>query len=134
MTRTQLFIAITSAALCAIPATATAHGGNNDPNVVHACIGNVSKVVRIVGASDTCLSSPPFVAETPAHWSIQGPQGPQGVQGVQGPQGLQGLPGTNGINGTNGIDGTSVTFTGYFSGTRTAVPMAARFSRPELRR
>lgn len=96
MTCRELFITITSVAICAIPATATAHGGNNDPNVVHACIGNINKVVRIVGASDTCLSTPPPLAETPAHWNIQGPQGPQGVQGPQGPQG------TNGINGTNG--------------------------------
>jgi hypothetical protein len=77
-------------AFLAIPTIASAHGGNNDPNVVHACIGNVSKIVRIVGLSGVCLSSPPLVAETPAHWDIQG---------------LPGAPGVNGTNGTNGAPG-----------------------------
>lgn len=122
MTRKQLLITIAGLALCAIPATATAHGGNNDPNVVHACIGNVSKVVRIVGVSDVCLASPHFVAETPAHWSIQGPQGPQGAQGPQGPQGTAGTNGIDGTNGTNGIDGASVTFGGYFTGNQNGCP------------
>src|SRR5262249_32071128 len=67
----------------------------------HACIGNVSKVVRIVGVTGSCLSSPPVAAETPGHWDIQGP------------------PGTN---GTNGIDGTSVTFVDYFSGNAHGCP------------
>jgi hypothetical protein len=79
-------------ALLAIPMLASAHGGNNDPNVVHACIGNGSMIVRIVGVSGSCRP-----AETPAHWDIQGPQG------------APGLDGTNGTNGTNGIDGTSAT-------------------------
>src|SRR6266508_3058557 len=70
-------------AFLAIPTIASAHGGNNDPNVVHACIGNVSKIVRIVGLSGVCLASPPLVVETPAHWDIQG------------------LPGAPGVNGTN---------------------------------
>jgi hypothetical protein len=62
-------------AFLAIPTIASAHGGNNDPNVVHACIGNVSKVVRIVGVTGSCIVSPALAAETPAHWGIQGPQG-----------------------------------------------------------
>jgi len=76
----------------AIPTIASAHAGNNDPNVVHACISNGSKAVRIVGVSGSCLA-----AETPTHWDIQGPQGEPGTDG------------TDGTNGTNGIDGTSVT-------------------------
>ena len=125
MTGRELFITITAVAVCAIPATATAHGGNNDPHVVHACIGNITKVVRIVGANDKCVSTPPVIAETPAHWNIQGPQGPQGLQGVPGQQGSQGTPGTNGtdgINGSNGIDGASVTFGGYFTGSQNGCP------------
>ena len=39
----------TALAILAIPAIASAHAGNDDPNVVHACVGNVSKVVRVVG-------------------------------------------------------------------------------------
>ena len=110
MTRKQIVITIVVTALCAIPAAARAHGGNNDPNVVHACIGNISKVVRIVGVADACLASPLVVAETPAHWNIQGPQGPPGINGI------------DGINGTNGIDGASVTFGGYFTGNQNGCP------------
>jgi len=88
-------------AFLALPAIAGAHGGNDDPNAVHACIRNRSQVVRIVGVSSSCISSPAWKAETPAHWGIQGP------------------PGTN---GTNGIDGTSVTFVGYFSENQNGCP------------
>lgn len=79
-------------ALWAVPTIARAHAGNDDPNAVHACIGNVSKVARVVGVSGACIAAPPLIAETPAHWAIQGK------------------------DGTNGIDGTSVTFVDYFSG------------------
>jgi hypothetical protein len=95
----------TMLALLAIPTIAIAHGGNNDQNVVHACIGNVSKVVRIVGPSGVCLSSPPLVAETPAHWAVQG---------------LPGAPGVNGTNGTNGRPGS----TGPMERTARTAPMA----------
>ena len=89
----RLSIVAAALAFLAIPTLASAHAGNDDLNVVHGCINNGSKIVRIVGVSGSCNP-----AETPAHWDIQGP------------------PGTNGTNGTNGIDGTSVTFVGYFSG------------------
>lgn len=101
----SVFVAIAAVAVSAIPTTATAHGGNNDPNVVHACIGKVSKVVRIVGLNDSCIASPPIAAETPAHWSVQGPEGPQGPQGLQGPQGAQGLQGPQGAQGLQGSQG-----------------------------
>jgi hypothetical protein len=35
--------------LVGFPALAGAHAGNNDPNMVHACVGNVSQAARIVG-------------------------------------------------------------------------------------
>jgi hypothetical protein len=88
----RTFVLVAAAAVCTIPKMASAHAGNDSPNVVHACIGNVTKIVRIVGVSGSCITSPPIAAETPAHWDIQGPQG---------------VPGTNGTNGTNGIDGTN---------------------------
>ena len=47
---------------------AFAHGGNNNPNDIHACVGNVSKIVRIVGLSGQCLTSPTLAAETAIHW------------------------------------------------------------------
>ncbi len=118
----RLSIVITVLAFLAIPAIASAHGGNNDPNVVHACIGNVSKVVRVVGVSGSCLAAPALVAETPAHWAIQGPPGAPGTNGANGTNGAPGINGTNGTNGTNGINGTSVTFVDYFSGNQGGCP------------
>src|SRR5919204_1679416 len=103
----QWFMFVAAVTLMAIPAIASAHGGNNDPKVVHACIGNVSKVVRIVGVDGSCITAPPAspaLAETPAHWDIQGPPGAPGING------------TNGTNGLNGTNGTSVTFVGTFAG------------------
>ena len=85
--------------LLACSGLAGAHAGNNSPDVIHACIGNVSKVVRIVGVKGTCISSPSLIAETPVHWDIQGPQGVPGTNGTNGTNGI------NGTNGTNGVDG-----------------------------
>jgi hypothetical protein len=105
----------TALVFLAIPTLASAHGGNTDPNMVHACVGNVSKVVRIVGVSGSCLSAPPVLAETTAHWpqvqgtGSQGPKGDKGDPGNPGIQGPQGNPGTNGIAGTNGTNGTNGT-------------------------
>jgi len=56
--RKPIVVSLAAVALCAIPAIAGAHAGNNDPNVVHACVGNVSKIVRIVGVTSSCLSAP----------------------------------------------------------------------------
>jgi hypothetical protein len=94
--------------LAAFPGLALAHGGNNDPNQVHACIGNLTKVVRIVGVTGSCLTSPPAVAETPAHWAIRGPEGPRGVAGAKGdpgPAGPAGAPGATGPTGPAGPGG-----------------------------
>jgi hypothetical protein len=101
---------VAAVGLLAIPTLAGAHAGNDDPNVVHACIANASQVVRIVGVSGSCIVSPMSKAETPAHWAIQGTQGPPGASGI------------NGTNGTNGIDGTSVTLLGTFSGDQNGCP------------
>ena len=90
-------------ALLAIPSIARAHGGNDDANLVHACLGNGSDIVRIVGVNGSCRAG-----ETPVHWAIQGPQGDPGINGINGINGSNGAPGingTNGTNGTNGIDG-----------------------------
>jgi hypothetical protein len=116
------FVWLAAVALWAIPTIAKAHGGNNDPNMVHVCIGNVSRVVRSVGVGGACISAPALVAETADHWpkqAIPGPKGDKGDQGIQGAQGVQGNPGTN---GTNGIDGASVTFGDYFSGNQNGCP------------
>lgn len=72
-------VATALAFIMAIPTMASAHAGNDDSNVVHACIANGSRLVRIVGVSGSCT-----MAETPAHWDIQGPQGIPGVDGQDG--------------------------------------------------
>jgi hypothetical protein len=107
--------AVLAGLLCLIaPVAAAAHGDNNDPAVIHACVGNLSKVVRIVGVNEACLSRPLSLAETTLHWGVAGPNGepgppgPQGIQGIQGlpgPQGLQGLPGPQGEPGLQGPQG-----------------------------
>jgi len=102
--KSSTFTLVAVCALLAIPAIASMHAGNNDPNVIHACVGNASKLVRIVGAAGSCITSPASLAETAVHWDIQGP------------------PGTNGVNGTNGTAGSSVTFVGYFTGAQYGCP------------
>ena len=91
--------------LLGIPALASAHAGNNDAAVVHACVHNVTKIVRIVGVSGSCISSPPSLAETAAHWQLAGAQGPQGLQGLQGAKGPQGATGPQGAQGPQGGTG-----------------------------
>ena len=68
-------------ALLVMPARAGAQ------TVIYACVGNIGKIVRIVGAGEKCISSPALLAETRVQWNVQGP------------------PGTPGINGTNGANG-----------------------------
>src|SRR5262245_2130232 len=76
--------------LAAFPPDVGAHAGNNDPLVIHACINNSDKSVRIVGVGGNCITSPASKAETASHWAITGPAG------IQGPPGLQGPPGPTG--------------------------------------
>jgi hypothetical protein len=55
VTRT-VFVVVAAVALWAVPSTVGAHAGNNDPQLLHVCIGNVSKVVRSVGVSGVCMA------------------------------------------------------------------------------
>jgi hypothetical protein len=98
MTRRAIVTAVF--AVLAIPTLASAQ------NVVYACVGNVSKLVRIVGPTGKCLTAPPLLAETAVRWNIQGPPGTPGTNGTNGTNGK------DGTNGTNGINGTSVTVGG----------------------
>lgn len=75
-----------------------AHGG--DVTLIHGCILNFIKTVRIVGANETCRNF-----ESAVHWSISGPAGPQGLPGEQGPQGVPGAPGPEGPQGPQGSPG-----------------------------
>ena len=41
--------------LAIAPSIVRAHAGKDDPNAVHACVGRLSKVVRILGMNGVCL-------------------------------------------------------------------------------
>ena len=58
-------------AVVAVPMAAGAHDGNTDPTMVHACVGNVSQVARIVGVDGTCVTTPAEAAETAMHWTAR---------------------------------------------------------------
>lgn len=73
---------------------AAAHGGNDDPNVIHACVNVVNGNVRIVGPTGSCR-----VGEGAVHWGIVGPQGPQGESGAEGAEGPAGPEGPQGPAG-----------------------------------
>jgi hypothetical protein len=113
--RTTTTAFTTALILLAIPTIARAHAGNDEPSMVHACIGKISKVVRVVGVGGSCISAPPILAETPVHWPLQpaagpqGPQGPAGPQGAMGPQGPAGPTGEQGPPGITGPNGADVT-------------------------
>jgi hypothetical protein len=113
------------------PTLVQAHDGDSNPAVVHACVQQSSKQVRIVGVNGACSNS-----ETTAHWAISGPQGPAGLKArpvwrprgcreqlVNGPAGplrdqpdlpgrresrdppADGPPGLNGADGAQGATG-----------------------------
>lgn len=103
MSKDQVLAAVV--AMLAIPAIASAHGGNNDSSMVHACIGNISKVARVVGVGGSCIQGPPLLGETPAHWPrVQG-TGPKGSKGEQGAPGMNGANGPQGPKGDKGDTG-----------------------------
>ena len=95
------------ALLAAVPGIAGAHAGNNDPNAVHACVGNLTRIVRIVGVNGTCITQPLAASETAVHWAVAGPKGDPGPKGDLGPQGLQGLQGLPGDRGPQGLTGVA---------------------------
>jgi hypothetical protein len=90
------------AAVLALPMAAGAHAGNDSPNVVHACVGPIAGVVRIVAVNQACTQY-----ETAAHWSIVGGQGAPGPQGPTGPQGNPGAAGQTGATGSPGAAGAT---------------------------
>jgi Collagen triple helix repeat (20 copies) len=108
--------------LAALPAVASGHAGNTSPDVIHACVNNLTKIARIVGVTGSCLTTPSSLAETAAHWGggsegpvgpagptgpagPAGPVGPQGPAGPQGPSGVQGAAGSQGPQGPQGPAG-----------------------------
>ena len=85
LTTSAIFLLFVTAFL---PDNVYAHAGNSDPDVIHACVQQSSKQVRVVGVSGACSNS-----ETPVHWAIVGPAGPAGAAGPVGPAGPAGPTG-----------------------------------------
>ncbi len=81
---------------------AWSHADNNSSSVVHACIFNTAKFVRIIDANDSCKGY-----EIATHWNVQGPKGDRGLQGIQGAAGTHGLKGDRGDAGIKGVSGVN---------------------------
>ena len=94
-----VFVAVAVAVVVALGTVhpAAAHGGNDDPNVIHACVNAVNGNVRIVGPTGSCR-----VGESAVHWGIVGPQG---LPGEPGADGSPGTPGEDGAQGPEGPEG-----------------------------
>jgi hypothetical protein len=95
--------------LAALPAVASGHAGNTSPDVIHACVNNLTKIARIVGVTGSCLTTPSSLAETAAHWGggSEGPVGPAGPSGPAGPAGPAGPQGPTGPTGPAGAQGAA---------------------------
>lgn len=91
---------LVTAVMASYPTTASAHGGNADPNVIHACVQQSSNQVRIVGLNGSCTN-----AEAPVHWGVIGPKGTQGDKGIHGDKGDAGAQGLKGDKGDQGLKG-----------------------------
>jgi hypothetical protein len=97
-----LSVALVAAAVFA--SGAFAHGGNNDPNAIHACVNRFGEV-RILGYMGYSIDGPcPTLGGpwTNVHWGIVGPSGASGPSGPQGPSGASGPSGPSGPAGTAG--------------------------------
>jgi hypothetical protein len=80
-----MVIGSVAATAAVFAAGAFAHGGNNDPNAIHACVNRFGEV-RILGFQGLSIAGPcpllggPWAA---VHWGIVGPSGPSGATGAQ---------------------------------------------------
>jgi hypothetical protein len=89
--------------------SAFAHGGNNDPNAIHACVDRFGEV-RILGFQGLSIDGPCPTLGGPwssVHWGIVGPSGPSGASGPSGPKGTTGATGATGATGPSGPQGPS---------------------------
>jgi hypothetical protein len=72
-----------------------------DPQVITACVGKVTGIMRKVTTASQCFPA----LETVTTWNSVGPIGPSGADGAQGPQGLLGMQGPAGLDGAPGAAG-----------------------------
>jgi hypothetical protein len=84
-------LSVALVATAAFASGAFAHGGNNDPNAIHACVNRFGEV-RILGFAGYPSTECPTLGGPWAivHWSITGPSGPSGASGPSGPSGPKG--------------------------------------------
>jgi type VI secretion system secreted protein Hcp len=104
-------------ALAAAAATVAWGALRASSETIDACVGSVTRLVRIPAAGEACLRS-----ESTVSWSVQGPAGPQGLAGPQGPAGPSG--GAAAEENTTGIGFMDVTglHQGHFPGAETQSP------------
>jgi hypothetical protein len=74
-----------------------------DPQVITACVGKVTGIMRKVTSAAQCFPA----LETVTTWNSVGPTGADGAQGPQGPIGSQGPAGVDGAPGAAGPAGAA---------------------------
>ena len=79
-----------------------AHAGNNSATLIHACVFNSNKIIRVVGQNGTCSNN-----ETALHLSGPDTKGIKGEQGIAGPKGDKGNKGEVGARGSKGETGAA---------------------------
>jgi hypothetical protein len=107
--RWSLGLASAAAAFVLVVPAAFPHGGNSDPNVIHACVNRFGEV-RILGFQGLSIAGPCPLLGGPwaiVHWGIVGPSGPSGASGPSGPKGTTGATGATGATGPSGPTGAS---------------------------
>lgn len=91
----------------AIAGVGSATADDAGTRTIHACVNNVTGVVRIIdpARAGRCITANGALKETPLDWNQQGPQGLPGLQGAAGPSGPQGPAGAPGESGPQGATG-----------------------------
>ena len=74
-----------------------------DTNVINACVGTLTGVIREVPNAGYCIKG----LETFQQFNMTGPQGPQGMQGPAGVAGAKGATGAIGPQGPTGMTGAA---------------------------
>jgi hypothetical protein len=89
---------------CVIVATGTslaaASSIKSPDDVIHACYGKYSGLLRVVEPGRRC-----FAFEVPISWNQSGPPGPAGATGPAGADGVDGVDGADGATGPEGPPG-----------------------------
>ena len=107
--RRSMMIGSVAATAAVFASGAFAHGGNSDPNAIHACVNRFGDV-RILGFQGLSIAGPCPLLGAPwaiVHWGIVGPSGPSGPSGPKGTTGATGATGPSGPSGPVGPSGVA---------------------------